>query len=51
MEEECEADVRELQLPSFFQWGFDNDLQNFNRPLCGGGGKQKTLWALVSFHR
>lgn len=43
MEKECEADVKELQLPSAFQWGFDNNTQNFNRPLCGGGGKQKAL--------
>lgn len=52
MEEEREADVKEVQLPSVFQCGFDNDTQNFNRPLCGVGGKQKALsWALVNFHR
>lgn len=51
MEEECEADVNEVEFPSVFQWGFDNDTQNFNRPLCAGGGKQKALWALVSFNR
>lgn len=52
MEEECEADMKKVQLSSVFQWGFDNNTQNFNRSLRGGGGKQKSLlWALVSFHR
>lgn len=45
MEEECDADVKEVQHPSVFQCGFDNDTQNFNRHLCRGGGKQKAMTA------
>lgn len=52
MEEECEADVEEVQLPSVFQWGFDKDTQKDTQASCGGDGKQKALsWALVSFYR